>query len=186
MPPKKHIPPLSSENRAFFQQFYEEYKGFLYSLAKHYSSSPADCEDIVQDSILRLLGNVSSIRSLNQGKKAKYIALTVKSAFLDLERRKQVVQEIPTEDSVLEALLEKHAGWDDSLFQLELQELKHSLSARDWFVLEGKYILGYSQEELSEFMDVSPDSIRMILHRARKKARSILLKDDEKGGSSNG
>ena len=69
---------------------------------------------------------------------------------------------------------------------MEVYQLKQTLSERDWLVLEGKYILGYSQDELSELIGVSSDSIRMILHRARKNARDILLTDTAEGGAKNG
>lgn len=182
MPTRRQIQPLNAEDKAFFQGFYEEYKGFLFYIAKQYAPTMSDCEDIVQDSILRLMGNVASLRKLNSGTTAKYIALTVRTAYLDAEKRKSKNQEIPTEDSVLETLLEQDpiAGREPS--GTELQDLKQSLSPRDWLVLEGKYILGYSQEELGQLIDVSPDSIRMILHRARTKARNILL--SENGGGS--
>lgn len=52
--------------------------------------------------------------------------------------------------------------------------LKQELPYRDWLVLEGKYMLGYSHEELGELLGVSTDSVRMILYRARERARIIL------------
>lgn len=183
MPTKRPVRPLCKDDKAFFQRFYEEYKGFLYYIAKQYAPLSSDCEDIVQDSILRLMGNVDKLRNLNSGTAAKYIALTVRSAYLDAEKRKSRQQEIPTEDTILELLLEQDpfpSGQPDGTI---LAELKESLSKKDWMVLEGKYILGYSQEELGQLIGVAPNSIRMILHRARGKARMILLGSD--GGEGN-
>ena len=64
----------------------------------------------------------------------------------------------------------------------KISRLKEGLSARDWFVLEGKYILGYTDAELAKQLDVAPDSIRMISTRAKSNARAILLSCDNKGG----
>lgn len=64
----------------------------------------------------------------------------------------------------------------------KVYRLKEGLSARDWFVLEGKYILGYTDAELARQLGVAPDSIRMILTRAKSNARAILLSCDDKGG----
>ena len=185
MPMKRLPKPLSQEEEAFFQQFYEEYSGFLYFIAGRYAASPADREDIVQDSVIRLLCNTPTLMTLNQAKTAKYIALTVKSAFLDCQKQKHGTQEVDLDDKNLEDLL-LSAHSDAQTTQLELCHLRQSLSERDWLVLEGKYILGYSQEELSELVGVSPDSIRMILHRARNNARSILLTEDALGGEHHG
>ena len=101
------IRPLSKEDKVFFQQFYEQYKNFLFYIARQYAPEPSDCEDIVQDSLLRLMANVSSLKKLNSGASAKYIALTVRTAYLDAEKRKCKKQEIPTEDGILQQLLER-------------------------------------------------------------------------------
>lgn len=184
MPSKRRAKPLCREDKAFFQTFYEEHKNFLFYIARQYTQDLSDCEDIVQDSILRLMANVTSLKDLSSGAAAKYIALTVRTAYLDWAKRKSRQQEIPTDHQILEQLLEQDPLPDNITAAGELQALKESLSSRDWLVLEGKYILGYSQEELGELIGVTPDSIRMILHRARIKARDILLHD--KGGDHRG
>lgn len=186
---KKRTAPLTSEDKAFFQKFYEEYKGFLFYIARQYAPSQEDCEDLVQDTILRLLGNLDSLRPLDRNRAAKYIALTVKSAFLDREKRRYSNPEIALDDALLEALQEREdpliARDMETNIRMELAELRQSLSARDWLILEGKYILGYTQEELADLIGVTPDSVRMIVCRARTKARSILLAE-QKGGDFNG
>lgn len=188
MPPKQQKIPISPEDKIFFQAFYEEYKGFLYYIANKYAQTQSDCEDIVQDALLRLMCNLSSIRDLNKYKAAKYIALTVRSAWLDLVKKRRDIQEIPLDEAVLESILEQDplSCRDPSDLQLEVIHLKQSLSQKDWLILEGKYLLGYDQEELSKLVGVSPDSVRMTLCRARSKARSILLSEEGKDGETNG
>lgn len=175
--------PISDRDNQFFHQFYEENKNLLFYIARQYTDSSPDCEDVVQDSLLRLMGNIPSLRELNKYKAAKYIALTVRSAYLDLLKRRHSSREVPLDEVVLEGLLERSTNTDQaSDLQLELIHLKHSLSEKDWMVLEGKYILGYDQEELSRLLGVSADSVRMTLSRARTKARNILLSDRKKEG----
>jgi len=189
MSQKQSSKPLSAAEADFFQDFYEEYKDFLYYIANRYTTTQSDCEDVVQDSIIRLLCNAKVLMELNHPKKVKYIALTVKSAFLDLERKKLSVKEVDLDEENLASLLEHsslHKDARNTRAKLEVYQLKQSLSERDWLVLEGKYILGYSQEELSQLVGVSSDSIRMILHRARRNARDILLTDTAEGGGNNG
>lgn len=181
--------PLSNAETEFFHQFYKDYKGFIFYIANRYTTNQIDCEDIVQDSVIRLLCNTNALMGMSHPKTVKYIALTVKSAFLDHERKMLASKEINLDEEKLEALLDKcslHTSTAHSNTKLDLYQLKQMLSQRDWLVLEGKYILGYSQEELSEMIGVSSDSIRMILHRARNHARDILLKDSANGGEQNG
>lgn len=183
------LTPLSKAETEFFHQFYKDYKGFIFYIANRYTTNQTDCEDIVQDSVIRLLCNTNILMELTHPKTVKYIALTVKSAFLDHERKMLASKQIDLDEKQLESLLNQcslHVSTECSNTKLDLYQLKQMLSQRDWLVLEGKYILGYSQEELSEMIGVSPDSIRMILHRARSHARDILLKDSANGGEQNG
>lgn len=188
MPCRQPKFPISPEDKEFFQSLYEEYKGFLYYIANQYASADADCEDIVQDAVVRLMCNAGSLRNLNKYKTAKYIALTVRSAYLDLLKRRNHCPEISLEETVMDALLEKEAGLTDPAadLRIELLNLKQSLTPKEWMLLEGKYILGYNQEELSRMIGVSPDSVRMTLSRVRAKARAILLSDTEKEGDIHG
>ena len=181
--------PLSPGEAEFFRRFYEEYKGFIFYMANHFTTDRSDCEDVVQDSILRLLSNVRVLMKLNHPRKVKYIALTVKSTFLDHERKELAARKVDLDEEKLAALLERSCLATDAeqtRTRLDVYQLKQTLSRRDWLVLEGKYILGYSQEELSELVGVSADSVRMILHRARKNARDILLTDLQNGGGEHG
>lgn len=186
---KQASSPLSAAEHEFFQKFYEEYKDFIFYIANRYITTPSDCEDVVQDSVMRLLCNAKVLMELNHPKTVKYIAMTVKSAFLDHQRKKLSAKEIDLDEEQLTLLLERtnlHLDDEQTQTKMNVYQLKHTLSDRDWLVLEGKYILGYSQEELSELVGVSSDSIRMILHRARKNAREILLAEVTDGGNENG
>lgn len=188
MPPKQQKIPMTPEEKSFFHRFYEEHKGFLFYIANQYATSSADCEDIVQDAVLRLMGNLSSIRDLNRYKAAKYVALTVRSSYLDLLKKHHTGQEIPLDETVLEAVLEQDplSGRDPMDSQLEIIHLKQSLTPREWMILEGKYLLGYDQDELAGMIGVSPDSVRMTLSRVRAKARNILLSDQGKERETHG
>lgn len=185
----KPAAPLSPEETEFFQGFYQKYKGFIYYIANRCTAAPADCEDVVQDSVIRLMCNTRVLMELNHPKTVKYIAITVKSAFLDHERKLLAARKLDLDEDRLAAVLERfqlHSDADQVRVQMDMYQLKQTLSERDWLLLEGKYILGYSQEELAQLIGVSSDSIRMILHRARKNAREILLTDTDKGGGENG
>jgi len=58
----------------------------------------------------------------------------------------------------------------------QLAKIWPQLSWEDQFLLEGKYILGYNNQELAEKLLCKPSSIRMKLTRTRRSALSLLLK----------
>ncbi|MCI6228396.1 MAG: sigma-70 family RNA polymerase sigma factor [Candidatus Faecousia sp.] len=185
---KKNTQSDLSDNKSFFLDFYEENKGFLFFTAKKYANDPSEQEDIVQDTILRLLRHISTLRTLDKNRSLKYIALTVRSSFLDHERKKHNANVLYMDDQMLEALLreeEPAAQSNDPItVHLEVMTLRQSLPARDWMVLEGRYLLGYSYDELAEQLGLTPENTRMIVSRAKEKARRLLLSTSERGGST--
>ena len=57
-----------------------------------------------------------------------------------------------------------------------------SLPPEDRFLLEGKYILQCSNEELAAQLNCKPDSIRMKLYRVRKRFLARLHEEDPTDG----
>lgn len=170
----------------FFEQFYARYKNFLYYTARRKCSNEDDVHDVVQETIVRLLKNITVLKEINEAKTQKYIALTVRAVYVDLEKKKHTDMAISLDEVLIEAL---HCGGTQIEREMEgidhkdnIRKLQAGLSVRDWYVLENKYILGYTDQEIALQLGVAPDSIRMILSRAKSKARAILQPTIQKGG----
>lgn len=158
----------------------------MFFTARKYVNTQSECEDIVQDAVERLLHNIDTIKQIDSYRIRKYIALTVRAAFLDSERKKQKSCTLSFDDAILEAMIKADLiyidNYADLYSRLDVEKIRRELPARDWIVLEGKYIMGYSQEELGHMLGVAPNSIRMILCRAKQKARLILFSNQKSGG----
>ena len=57
--------------------------------------------------------------------------------------------------------------------------LRRELTQREWLALEGKYILGYSYQELCLLLDMNQESLRGLLYRVKRKAARILQEEEE-------
>ena len=57
----------------FLAEFYEQYRGYLYYTVRKFTDSPQDQEDIVQDTMLRLLRNEENLRQLRGNQAATYL-----------------------------------------------------------------------------------------------------------------
>jgi RNA polymerase sigma-70 factor (ECF subfamily) len=181
---------LNPEDQAFFDQFYRDYIGLLYYFANQITGSAANCDDLVQDVVERLIKQVPSLRNIinESGKLAYYIKSATQSAFIDRYRndRNYTYSSYPPE--VLDAIIEDRLAaqrrpFDDSYWDVQL--LKQKLPAKDWKLIEGKYMIGYSNEELGQMYGCSKDSVRMALSRVKKKSRAILFDKNAERGESN-
>ena len=169
------------KEKVFFTEFYETYKGLLFYFAQKYASNPADVEDLVQDALIRLVRNVSTLQKLNTNKAVKYISLTVKSVYLDNKKVLKPEMFIFCDDEQLgmfkEDQLSETYVEDRITNKMHVDRLRREMHPRDWFVLEAKYLMELSDEEIAGLIGVSSGSIRMMLHRAREKAKMILDAD---------
>lgn len=179
----KNIVPLSKADRDFFQEFFEKNKNFIYHTASAYTSTAMDRDDLAQEAVVRLMKNISVLRQLTCYKSAYYIVITVRTAYIDMLRRKQNVTLLPLhdDDEVLNALYGNAlADRKEVNFpaRMAVQQLKETLPEQDWMVLVGKVIMGYTHEELGRLLGMRPANVRTVLSRARAKARVILQKND--------
>ena len=75
----------------------------------------------------------------------------------------------------------EHRQMEDLLISKEeIDELVRrwpQLDAKSKYLLEGKYILGKSDEALAEELSIKPASVRMALTRARQCAYQLLTKE---------
>lgn len=161
-----------------FLEFYRQYNGLIYFLVLQYVPGEEFAEDMMQDVLLRLMENWHTLRDVadSQEKTAAYIARTVRSVWVDgyrsMDIRKKLIV-LTTDADKLEPHREP-PGLNAALARLHARELREQLPERDWQLLWGKYIMGYSNEELAVKIGCAPDSVRMALSRAKKRARELL------------
>ena len=164
----------SGADDGFLAEFYEQYRGYLYYTVRKFTDSPQDQEDIVQDTMLRLLRNEENLRQLRGNQAATYLYLTVRSVFADRQKLARE-REQAAEDRVLELAQQEQSHTDDSLnAKWDTEILKQQLHQRDWQMLELKYIAGYSDQEIAAEMGCSAGSVRTLLSRVRRRAKSLL------------
>ena len=167
---------ITDSNERFMVNFYLKNKSYMYHIARKFTESQSECEDAIQDATVRLLRNADSLRQLSANQLDMYLFLTIRSVFADRERKAQVRMH-PMPDTTLEILhAQQESGFeDDSLNAIwDAAILKEQLPAKEWRLLELKYIAGYSDQEIAKEIHCVPDSVRTLLRRARKRAKAIL------------
>lgn len=180
---------ISPSECAFFYEFYEKYKKLIYHLVMQYETKSSDIDDLLQDVVLRLMNYIPTLMKIGDSpsRAANYIALTVKSVYVDRFRAKRSENCVVLPVGILEEIYEdspsRSASRDLIAAQWDVELLRKKLPKRDWDILLGKYIMGYSDKELAVQCGCSQDSIRMALTRARRNARKLL---DDEGGDENG
>lgn len=170
-------------DQEFMAQIYRDYNRLMFYIVKQHVNDPRHWDDIIQDSLTRLIGKVSTLRTCNEKALASYVSITVRNTAFNYLRRQQKEQNevisIATADNMI---LDDGQTLDEYLISNEkleqLSKLWPSVDAEARQLLEGKYILGYDDRQLASMLGCQPNSVRMKLTRARRKALKILREGD--------
>lgn len=144
-----------------------------------------DAEEIVQEAFVRLIRKVDTLMRIDKAKLPAYLITTVKNTAINFAKHKSYENEY-----VLHSGEKDAAEWlpdEENLPELlflqkeELEILARALpllSERDLHLLEAKYILNLPSDEIAKQFGIAPGSIRTYIMRAKRKAYSLFLKEE--------
>lgn len=141
--------PTSQE---FITQIYKKYDRRMLFTAKKYLMDLQECEDAVQESLLKLMRRIELLRTLEEPILTSYVVTTVRNTAINiLRRQKRDAQNITSfTESVEESIIEPDSIIDiimDREAKRSLREAIDELEPNERLLLEGKYFLGYCQTE---------------------------------------
>ena len=172
------------DDKQFVEDLYLKNQRLLYSTAQKYCFYPEHLDDIIQESFLRMIPKISTIRHLEPPAQISYLLTTIRNTAINYMSREAFWQQIISLDNDLASEnIASDSSIDDHVSSTDmLSEIWKDLPFQDQVLLESKYILGYTNEELARQFKCKPDSMRMRLSRARKRALRLLQKKEEKEG----
>lgn len=175
--------PMDQASRAFMESIYCTYDRLLRSVARRCCADPILREDIVQESILRLLPKAPLLRELEEKALGCYLAVTIRNtaaSFLREQARHQALlvpwdgraEEVPDHTATPEGQLLSREERDC------LKALWRQLPQADRTILAGRYLRGRTSPQLAQELGCTPNCIRMRLTRARRRAAECLTHQD--------
>ena len=134
-----------------------------------------EVEDLVQETLARLIGKVELLERLDQKRLAAYIAETAKNVARN-HLRKNRTSAIPAEDlgnipDTGESVEEQVIG---GLNLQGMEKLWDELLEDIRTLFRMKYFLHMANEEIGRTLRIKPESVRMRISRARRKALALL------------
>ena len=169
-----------SDDKAFMETLYSSYSRLIYSEIKKYVYNSWDAEDLMQTVMEKLMAKVPLLRSFDRNQQVNYIIVASRNIALNFLRDNKRITQFSF-DEELDWLDDKYVSPEDQLGRIELradvEKAWLALDERSRFLLEAKYVLEKSNEEIGAEIGVSPASVRMLLTRARKKLKEALNSD---------
>ena len=153
------------ENDVFCTRFLPLSDG-LYRLAFHLLESEAEAEDVVQDVFLKLWRTRESLDGIRSPK--AYALTLVRNAALDRLRQRPRLRPLEILPETESGAAAPDGRLDDRERLARLKEALHSLPRQQREVVILRTLQGLPYEEIAQRTGMHPQSLRVLLSRARK------------------
>ena len=171
----------NDDDREFMAELFLRYQRLLYNEIYEILNNPWNTEDILQATLVKLIDKIPELRKKEETKLVSYMVVATRNNtynFLRAQKKSAQVsfEEYSGQENSASADRQIESGM---IAKEEIEEMVRrwsQLDERSKHLLEGKYILGKSDEALAEELSINPASVRMALTRARQNAYQILTK----------
>jgi len=159
-----------------FSYFIEKYKDMAFSIAFRIINNREDAEEIVQDSFLRAFQSLKKFR-FDSKFSTWFYRIVVNNSLSKLKREKQDTRNIDI-DKVSDSIIENVESVYKGLIQADQQKFINyalgELCIEDRLLLTLYYLNENSIDEIAEITNISQQTLKMKIHRARKKMYIVL------------
>jgi RNA polymerase sigma-70 factor (ECF subfamily) len=165
---------IKNRNRKVFEALFYEYYPHLIRYSEGFVFDKQACEDIVQNLFIYFWENTQYIEITHSLK--SYFYQSVKNRCLNYIRDIQVLDKHKI--LYIEALLNEDdsPGWVDLEILNKIQEAIAQLPEQMGELFKQKYLYGRKLQEIAEINNISENTVKTQLQRAKEKMRKMLLK----------
>ena len=163
--------------------FTEKYKPLLYQRASSMANDNLSPEDLVQETLTKVWAKKDKFLSLSDPQRVSYCIRTMTNIVTNENKRRKIIEFVP--DDGTSEYLSTEPTPEEFLFRKFQHEQVHNaleqLDEQTRMLIERKYLLNDSDENIAKDMRIKPDSVRMAFSRARRKLKKLLMqqgKDD--------
>lgn len=178
------ITQLDDDDKAFMLDLYKNYYNLARKTIYSITHNNENIEDLIDDAFIKLIENISKIRTLDCCRTTSYVVYTFRSVAINYLKHNDVEKkhiyytenmnltedDLGSEDNIEERLVQQ-----EELALLTIIFSKLPQSQKD--LLYYKYILEMSDKDIAEILGIAPASVRQYLTRARRNAKRLIEKE---------
>lgn len=172
------------DDRSFMESLFIDYHRLMYHEIIKLVHDQWAAEDVMQSTLVRLIDKIPELRTKERARLVNYIISASKNQAHNYLRASGRYVVSNCQD------FWDFKGFDADYGEIEFYLIKKEtleklasmwpqLDERTRYLLEGRYILNLSIEEMASSLDMKPASVRMALTRARKTAYRFLQSDNK-------
>ncbi len=167
---------------AFLAALYQENKHVLFLVARKCVDHNDDiAQDLLQTVMKKLMKKVPLLRGMDRETQCAYLVQAVRNTGAKyihrygMEKKIFCMGDFEEETRTVQDLAASPEEYVIRMEHMEAQKTAlQSLSEKDQLLIRGKYLLDLSDQELADIMGCKEANIRVMLYRAREKAKRFL------------
>lgn len=165
---------ISQEDANFLNEIYERDYPMMLSAAMRLVKKETT-EDMVHDTILKLVDYLPKLKSLDSSHRNAYITLTVKSVCISYLRKtnKEVYMSF---DWMKEIALSPEQIVEQKEAKENIQWMLSALDDRDRLLLIYKFYMEYPNKEIGKLLNIKTKDVSTYIYRAKNRALEVLRK----------
>lgn len=167
-----------SDDREFMSKLFVQYQRLMYSTIFEILHDTWATEDVLQTTVEKLIDKLSLLKKFDHAHLASYIITACRhTAYNDLRyKSRHKICSLDVEDGFELNSIDVEPQIIRIMDLEALSNVWQDLDPRSRYVLEARYLLEKSTDEIASELNIKPDSVRMAISRARKKAYMLMTK----------
>lgn len=169
---------VKNRNQDAFKKMYECCIRYVYAIVKRYVSNESDHQDIIQEIFARIYLSIDSFDE-NKGEFKYWLRrVTINECIQHYQKKKKAIKIVPIDSEV-----KMRENLNEEMIWLSDDEIMQSLNVmpdgyKQIFMLV--VIDEYSHQDVGEILNISPETSRSQLHRAKKWLRENISNNNLK------
>ena len=170
---------INERDDTSFSLVYNTYVEALYAYGIHLGFRDELCKDAIQDVFYNIYVKKSELKKVKNP--TAYLFKSCKYRLIDLARKEAKIENIDSFDdsftldiTVLENIIDAE---ESILLKNKVEKLLECLSGQQREAVYMKYMLGLGYDEISEILQINPDSVRKLMYRSMEKIRQNIDND---------
>ncbi len=161
-----------------FEEIYDTYSRYLFTIGLKILKDEGLASDALQQCYFKIYQNMNKIKDINSKQTRSFFGIIMRNEALMIYNKYSAMNHVTEslEDELF--IIDETADIDEILAKAELkkemQGYLNELGDDDSNILILKYIKGYSNEEIANLLNLTQDTVRQRLSRARKKLANII------------
>ncbi len=179
------------DDRTFMVNLYQDYYALVRHTVYKVMRNENDMDDLVEDTFVKLIEKIPLLRTFDCCKIAAYVVYTTRSVAINFIKHRDVRQKhtfYGKEADISDELMISDDTLEEPFFHREeltsLSDAVLKLPDRDKDILYFKYILEKTDSEIAEDLSIGEGSVREYLTRARRAAKKLMEKGENRNGKS--